>query len=107
MHPRQCRLHIIVCYHEQGIDFYLLAFTGLYHFTLSHYGSSSPLPTLKPYVTISAPRLSTGCWLGFTRWDSHPLYINHRTGAHSFMPPPVKLILYFLLFFGVNKHYTI
>ena len=32
-----------------------------------HFGSHTPLPTLKPNVTILAPRLGTGCWLGFTR----------------------------------------
>lgn len=30
-------------------------------------GSHNPLPTLKPNVTISAPRLDTSCWLNFAR----------------------------------------
>jgi hypothetical protein len=49
--------------------------TGLYRFTLSDCGSIAPLPTLKPNVTTSAPRLSTGGWLNLTRQDFHLLYI--------------------------------
>lgn len=49
--------------------------TRLYRFTLTDYGSVAPLPTLKPNVTTSVPRLSTGSWLDLTRQDSHLLYI--------------------------------
>lgn len=55
--------------------------TRLYHFTLSHYGSHGFLPTLKPHLTASAPRLDNGDWLGLTVPDSHRLYSQRRTGA--------------------------
>lgn len=65
----------VVYYPHQGINlFNILAISKLYSFTLSHFGSNVPLPTLTPDITTSEPRLGTGCWLGFTRWDSHPLY---------------------------------
>ena len=43
----------------------LYELTRLNHFTLSRYGSYTPLPTLKPSLTASTPRLSTGCLLDF------------------------------------------
>ncbi len=60
--------------------FYIL--TRLYHFTLSHFGSQAPLSTLKPNVTTSAPRLSTGCWLNFTGLGLSPNYALHAELAH-------------------------
>jgi hypothetical protein len=39
------------------------------------------LPTLKPDLTASAPRLDTGVWLTLTRLGSHQLYSQRRTGA--------------------------
>ncbi|MDM8533885.1 hypothetical protein QUF55_04180, partial [Clostridiaceae bacterium HSG29] len=41
-----------------------------------------PLSTLKPYVTTSAPRLSTSCWLDFTGLGISPNYILHAELAH-------------------------
>ena len=35
--------------------------TRLNHFTIARYGSHTPMPTLKPNLTVSAPRLCTGC----------------------------------------------
>ncbi|MBT0160951.1 hypothetical protein G4O51_13305, partial [Candidatus Bathyarchaeota archaeon A05DMB-2] len=55
--------------------------TGLYHFTLSHYGSYGFLPTLKPHLTALAPRLDNGGWLSLTVPTSHRLYSQRRTGA--------------------------
>jgi len=47
-----------------------------------HFGSQVPLSTLKPYVTTSAPRLSTSCWLDFTGLGISPNYILHAELAH-------------------------
>lgn len=52
-------------------------------FTFSYYGSYFCLPTLKPYLTISAPSLTNGSLLEITMLNSHQLYIKHRTSAHS------------------------
>lgn len=60
----------------------LFIITRLYHFTLSHFGSQTPLSTLKPNVTTLAPRLSTGCWLDFTGLGLSPNYILHAELAH-------------------------
>ena len=51
---------IIVCGERKHIDYYYLCLTRLNCFTISHYGSYSCLPTLKPYLTTSAPRLTNG-----------------------------------------------
>ena len=56
-------------------------FTRLYRFTLSDCGSIASLPTLKPNVTTSAPRLSTGSWLDLTRQDFHLLCIQRFQDA--------------------------
>ena len=64
----------------------LVTITRLNRFTLSHFGSHTPLSTLKSHVTISIPRLGTGCWLNFTRQASHLLYIKHLTGALCVQP---------------------
>lgn len=72
---------IVVCCEEEHIDYYHLYLTRLNCFTLSHYGSYSCLPTLKPYLTISAPRLTNGSLLEITMLGFHQLYIKHRTGA--------------------------
>lgn len=63
-----------------------LFLTRLNNFTLSHYGSNSCLPTLKPNLTTSVPRLTKGSLLGITMLSFHQLYTVHRTGA-----PPDKL----------------
>ena len=75
---------IVVCGEEEHIDYYYLYLTRLNCFTISHYGSYSCLPTLKPYLTTSAPRLTNGSLLEITMLDSHQLYIKHRTGAPSY-----------------------
>ena len=74
---------IVVCGEEEHIDYYYLYLTRLDCFTISHYGSYSCLPTLKPYLTTSAPRLTNGSLLEITMLDFHQLYIKHRTGAPS------------------------
>ena len=76
---------IVVCCEEEHIDYYHLYLTRLNCFTLSHYGSYSCLPTLKPYLTISAPRLTNGSLLEITMLGFHQLYIKHRTGAPTFI----------------------
>ncbi len=60
----------------------LYYFTGLHRFTVSHCGSRTPLPTLKPHLTASAPRLSTGCSLRFTGSGLSPDYITCTVLAH-------------------------
>ena len=69
------RLSIAACDLEDGIGFRSIYLTGLYRFTLSHCGSCTPLPTLKPHLTAPAPRLSTGCSLRFAGFDLSPNYI--------------------------------
>lgn len=81
---------IVVCCEEEHIDYYHLYLTRLNCFTLSHYGSYSCLPTLKPYLTISASRLTNGSLLEITMLGFHQLYIKHRTGA------PSSYILYYI-----------
>ena len=79
------RIKSIACCRGDGISFHLYDLTRLNHFTLSHYGSYGFLPTLKPDLTASAPRLDTGVWLALTRPDFHRLYFQRRTGApHRF-----------------------
>ena len=56
--------------------------TGLNHFTLSHCGSRTPLPTLKPSLTASAPRLSTSCLPSFTGLGVSPNYTTRTAPAH-------------------------
>ena len=72
---------IIVCCEGKHIDYYYLYLTRLNCFTISHYGSYSCLPTLKPYLTTSVPSLTNDSLLEITMLDSHQLYIKHRTGA--------------------------
>ena len=64
------------------IGFRSVYFTGLSRFTLSHCGSHTPLPTLKPGLTASAPRLSTGCLPSFTGPGVSPGYTAHTEPAH-------------------------
>lgn len=59
--------------------------TGLNRFTLSHCGSHTPLPTLKPHLAVPAPRLSIDCLLNFIEMGLSPLYISSAELAH---PPP-------------------
>ena len=42
---------------------------------LLHCGSHAPLPTLKPHLTVLAPRLGTDCLLNFIREGVSPYYI--------------------------------
>ena len=56
--------------------------TRLNHFTLSHCGSHTPMPTLKPNLATSAPRLGTGCSLGFTGFGLSPNCLTHAELAH-------------------------
>ncbi|MFA5448720.1 MAG: hypothetical protein WC233_10640, partial [Sphaerochaeta sp.] len=67
----------------KNITAQILYLTRLNHFNLTAYGSHTPLPTLKPDLTASAPRLSTGCWLSFTGQGVSPCYISNAELAHS------------------------
>ena len=60
---------------RSGYRLPLFQLTRLNHFTLSHYGSLRLLPTLKPNLTVSAPRLDSSGWLDLTVSDSHRLDI--------------------------------
>jgi hypothetical protein len=51
-------------------------------FTLSHYGSHTSLPTLKPGLTAWAPRLCTDCLPGFVRAGVSPTYTAYTELAH-------------------------
>ena len=62
------------------LPFYKL--TRLNRFTLSHCGSCAPLPTLKPNLAASAPRLSTGCSLRFARCGLKPHCLTCTELAH-------------------------
>ena len=76
------RVHITACCTTERIGFRLSLLTRLNRFTLSHCGSHTPMPTLKPNLAASAPRLSTGCPLRLCRaWTLTMLYFTHRTGA--------------------------
>ena len=80
----QLRSSIAACDQRNGIGFRFILLTGLYRFTLSHCGSCAPLPTLKPRLAASAPRLSTGCSLRFARFGLSPNYIICTELAHPF-----------------------
>ena len=58
--------------------------TSLNRFTLSHYGSRTPLSTLHAGLTASHARLSTGCLLGFAGSGLSPDYTIHAELAHNF-----------------------
>lgn len=51
-------------------------------FTLSHYGSHTSLPTLKPGLAAKAPRLCTDCLPGFVRAGVSPAYTAYTELAH-------------------------
>ena len=78
------RVGIAVCCERKHIDFRTLLLTGLNCFTLTHCSSHTPLPTLKPNLAASAPRLCTGCSLDFTGAGLSPTYISSAELAHSF-----------------------
>src|SRR5574344_142198 len=84
---------IAVCGKRKYIDFHAFLLTGLISFTLSHCGSYAPLPTLKPHLTVSAPRLSTGCSLNFARVGVSPTYISSAELAHSDLSILFSLLL--------------
>ena len=69
------RVVLAACDLEDGIGFRSLYLTRLYRFTVSHCGSRTPLPTLKPHLAAPAPRLSTGCSLRFAGSGLSPDYI--------------------------------
>ena len=76
--------------------------TRLNRFTLSHYGSRTPLSTLHAGLTASHARLSTGCLLGFAGSGLSPDYTIHAELAHNlrtfpsepFSPPLSKQPFY-------------
>ena len=61
----------------------LVVLTRLNRFTLSHYGSRTPLSTLHAGLTASHARLSTGCLLGFAGSGLSPDYTVHAELAHN------------------------
>ena len=85
-----CR--ITACDPEDGIGFRSIYLTGLYCFTLSHCGSRTPLPTLKPHLAALAPRLCTGCLLGFTGLGLSPNCIICTELAHPLLLLYLKVI---------------
>lgn len=76
------RVPISACGVEEHIGFHSSYLTGLNRFTLAHCGSHTPMPTLKPRLTASAPRLGTGCSLCFARPGISPSYIACTVPAH-------------------------
>ena len=73
-------------------------FTGLIGFTLSHFGSHTPLPTLKSGLAASIPRLSTDCWLCFVGSGLTPLYaINAFWRTPQFCMKPLETGLFSML----------
>lgn len=64
----------------------LVVLTRLNRFTLSHYGSRTPLSTLHAGLTASHARLSTGCLLGFAGSGLSPDYTIHAELAHTLRP---------------------
>ena len=81
------RVVLAACDLEDGIGFRSLYLTRLYRFTVSHCGSRTPLPTLKPHLAAPAPRLSTGCSLRFAGSGLSPDCITCTELAH----PPCTL----------------
>ena len=104
--PRLIGIAIVVCYGKEHIDYYYLYLTRLNCFTISHYGSYSCLPTLKPHLTISAPRLANGFWLGITMLGFHQLYVKHRTGA-PFLNTTITQYYIFMQYFHLQIFQTI
>lgn len=68
------------------------ALTRLTGFTLSHYGSHTSLPTLKPNLAIAAPRLCTDCLPGFVGAGVSPSYTAYTELAHLQLCPIRKLL---------------
>ena len=56
-------------------------------FTLSHYGSRTSLPTLKPDLAAKAPRLCTDCLPSFVRAGVSPTYTAYTELAHPHRCP--------------------
>ena len=93
----------------------LVVLTRLNRFTLSHYGSRTPLSTLHAGLTASHARLSTGCLLGFAGSGLSPDYTIHAELAHNFRtlkpqrglskwrPPPAYLYTYILFTFFMQN----
>jgi len=61
----------------------LVVLSRLNRFTLSHYGSRTPLSTLHAGLTASHARLSTGCLLGFAGSGLSPDYTIYAELAHN------------------------
>lgn len=87
------RVVLAACDLEDGIGFRSLYLTRLYRFTVSHCGSRTPLPTLKPHLAASAPRLSTGCSLRFAGSGLSPDCITCTELAH----PQTDIIVGFII----------
>ena len=64
----------------------LVVLSRLNRFTLSHYGSRTPLSTLHAGLTASHARLSTGCLLSFAGSGLSPDYTIHAELAHTLCP---------------------
>jgi len=82
--PLRFRSVLTACCIEDYIGFRSLLITGLNRFTLSHCGSRTPCPTLKPHLTASAPRTRYRLFAKLYRVGAFTqLYYTHRTGARS------------------------
>ena len=66
-----------------GYQLPLVVLSRLNRFTLSHYGSRTPLSTLHAGLSASHARLSTGCSLGFAGSGLSPDYTIHAELAHN------------------------
>ena len=80
--PSRYRLVLSACGIEDYLGFRSIYLTGLNRFTVSHCGSRTPMPTLKPHLTASAPRLSTDCSLCFVGQGLSPCCITCTVLAH-------------------------
>ena len=92
---------IAACDLRESIGFRSILLTGLYRFTLSHCGSRTPLPTLKPHLAASAPRLCTDCLLGFIGFGLSPNYIICTELAHLLLLIILSLQLRAYIYEGV------
>ena len=77
---------LAACGMKDYLGFRSICLTGLNRFTVSHCGSRTPLPTLKPHLAAPAPRLSTGCSLRFAGQGLSPRCLTCTEPAH---PPRV------------------
>ena len=89
------RLVLSACGIKDYLGFRSVYLTGLNRFTVSHCGSRTPMPTLKPHLTASAPRLSTDCSLCFVGQGLSPCCITCTVLAHPLLDSRSRVYPYF------------